>query len=99
MSEYNPLAQYDKIYAPAFEKDGHAQHNLVAEACNGIATERYLTYTSAGKSTSSREVKIERPEWIAKKLRAMACYESQMSLDPRMGCWPHFVRGIQEYYL
>src|ERR1700761_7258541 len=67
----------DGMYAPAFEQDGHPQHNLVAQACDGLpVVERYLTYTTRGKSTSERKVPYE-PAWVALKLRALACYESQ----------------------
>ncbi len=95
------LASYygDAIYAPASETDGHAQHNLVAEACMGLPViENYMTYTTRGKSTSDRPVPILDGSWIALKHKALACYESQMSLDPRMGCAPHFLRDMTEYY-
>jgi LmbE family N-acetylglucosaminyl deacetylase len=89
----------EQVYAPAWEVNGHPQHNLVALACEGLpVVERYLTYTPAGKSTSGRPVPILDGSWIALKHRALACYESQMSLDPRMGCWPHFMRDQTEYY-
>jgi LmbE family N-acetylglucosaminyl deacetylase len=87
------------VYAPAFEEDGHPQHNLVARACDGLTiADRYLTYTAAGKSTGGRVVPILDGSWIALKHRALACYESQLSLDPRVACWPHFTRDMTEYY-
>ncbi len=89
----------EAIYAPAWEPNGHPQHNLVACACDGLpVVERYMTYTPAGKSISNRPVEIKDGSWIALKHRALACYESQMNLDPKMGCWPHFMRDIIEYY-
>lgn len=93
----------DEIFLPAFEENGHPQHNLVARAefKNKLVTvpiQRYLTYTSKGKSVSSNPVKVTDPMWIAKKLQALVCYTSQMSLDPRMGCWPHFLRSQEEFY-
>lgn len=85
------------IYAPADEPNGHPQHNMVSVAAGRDAI-KYLTYTTAGKSTSPREVKIEDPRWIAMKLRALACYESQFL--PAAGCVEHFIgRSLQEYYL
>ena len=88
-----------EVWAPARETDGHPQHNLVAVACDSLPViDRYLTYTGAGKSTSGRPVEILDGEWIAKKLRALSCYRSQMNLDPRMGCVAHFCRGLYEYY-
>ena len=93
----------DEIFLPAFEENGHLQHNLVArvEFKNKLATvpiQRYLTYTSKGKSVSSNPVKVTDPMWIAKKLQALSCYTSQMSLDPHMGCAAHFLRSQEEFY-
>lgn len=88
-----------EIYAPAIEPGGHHQHNLVGQACEGLpVAHRYLTYTPAGKSISAQEVPICDGSWIGLKLRALACYESQHALDPRLGCWPHFLRDQREYY-
>lgn len=87
-----------EIYAPAIEERGHVQHNLVGAAVEGPNVVRYLTYTDQGKSTNGKEVSILSPDWIEKKLRALACYKSQFSLDKRMGCWPHFLREQTEYY-
>jgi LmbE family N-acetylglucosaminyl deacetylase len=93
----------DEIYLPAFEENGHHQHNLVAHvtfprSIGIVPVKRYLTYTTKGKSVSNNPVSIENPIWIAKKLQALACYTSQMNLDPRMGCWPHFLRSQEEFY-
>lgn len=87
-----------EIYAPAIEERGHVQHNLVGAAVEGPNVIRYLTYTDQGKSTNGREVSILSPDWIEKKLLALACYKSQFSLDKRMGCYPHFLRSQYEYY-
>ena len=91
----------EEIFMPAIELGGHRQHNLVARA--GLLRilpkiTRYMTYTDNGKSMSDKPVVVENPMWIAKKLQALACYTSQMSLDPRMGCWPHFLRSQEEFY-
>lgn len=95
LAEYRP----SEVYAPAWETTGHAQHNLIAEVCYGLpVVESYLTYTNSGKSISGRPAPIKQASWIALKLRALACYESQMSLNPIMACWPHFLRGQEEYY-
>jgi LmbE family N-acetylglucosaminyl deacetylase len=89
-----------EIWAPASEVGGHAQHNLVAAACNRFpAAHRYLTYTAAGKSFGLKEVPIQQAYWIPAKLFALASYTSQHSLDPRMGCWPHFIGDQREYVL
>lgn len=83
-------------FLPAFERDGHYHHNTVALARTQAT--RYLTYTTAGKSVSNCRVPIEDPNWIELKLKALSCYKSQFNLDPRMGCWPHFLRDQTEYY-
>ncbi len=89
----------DEVYGPAFEVKGHPQHNFVAGALNGLrGVKRYLTYTAEGKSTSQNEVPICQGDWIGKKLKALSCYTSQFDLDPRMGCYPHFLRDQREYY-
>jgi len=88
----------EKVWAPAIEKDGHVQHNLVgrlvAEAFP--ATQGYLTYTrTGGKSTNGKPVPIE-PGMIQRKLRALACYTSQ--IDIVANCREHFLRDLKEYY-
>ena len=93
--------QPEEIFMPAHELRGHRHHNLVARA--GLLEilpkiTRYMTYTDHGKSVSNKPVIVENPLWIARKLLALACYTSQMSLDPRMGCWPHFLRSQEEFY-
>lgn len=94
-----------RVWCPALEERGHAQHNMVAAACEsvfspGMIQERYLTYTEHGKSVSSRPVSAQtwfRPSWILQKLRAMAAHESQVE-NVELGCWPHFLRPIEEFY-
>lgn len=100
MFRLNEMYKPEMVYAPASELNGHPHHNQIGEQALLFFPHvtHYMTYTPAGKSRSSREVKIEHGSWIGKKLRALACYESQHSLDPRMGCWPHFMRDLTEYY-
>jgi LmbE family N-acetylglucosaminyl deacetylase len=89
----------DAVYAPAFENGGHEQHNLVAQACNALpVVNRYLAYTrTRGKSTSDKPVPYE-PRWPLLKLKALACYESQI-VNPGLGCVEHFIgRSLLEYY-
>lgn len=91
------------VWAPAREPiGGNVDHDLVADVAKtlGVATVRYyLTYSTAGKSIiNGTEVIPQRSEWVLRKLRALACYESQIT-DARLGCWPHFLRSQQEYIL
>lgn len=95
-------SKLETIYYPAFEFNGHVQHNLVSQAgLQGLGGSeihvQYMTYTTQGKSRSDHLVSVEHSSWISKKLRALACYESQFSLDPHMGCWQHFLRDQNEY--
>jgi len=94
----NALELHDEVFLPAIEAHGHPQHNLVAECMRGHQRyhERYLTYTTEGKSTSCTEVPFE-PEWVALKLRALAEFKSQF--QPAAGCVEHFLRGLREYML
>ena len=86
------------VWAPAFHPDGHAQHNAVALAADSAfpgKVTHYLTYTrNGGKQRGGTEIP---PSDIARKLRALACYGSQLEMDPRLGCWPHFMRDLSEY--
>jgi LmbE family N-acetylglucosaminyl deacetylase len=93
----------ETIYYPTFEYQGNVQHNLVSMAAlDGFGGSeihvQYMTYTVRGKSRSNHPVSVQDGRWIGKKLRALACYESQLSLDPRMGCWQHFLRDQEEFY-
>ena len=89
--------QPEAVFAPAWEQDGHPQHNFVGAvsvtAFRNLT--RYLTYTAIGRSTVGREVAFK-PEWVRLKLQALACYKSQF--DFRLGCWPHFLGSQREYY-
>lgn len=93
-----------EVYSPLYEHGGHDQHNLVAQAA-ALAFPRtpgqlYLTYTrNGGKSRNGTEVLPRSGDDIARKLRALACYSSQLQIDPRLGCWPHFVGDLREYVL
>jgi LmbE family N-acetylglucosaminyl deacetylase len=98
-----------EIWAPAYEVGGNRQHNRVATACRDMlshpccaglrqwfpALTCYVTYTSVGKSVGSIRIDPQ-PEWIVRKLRAMACYESQIRIS---NCREHFVRGLEEYHV
>lgn len=84
------------VYAPAVEVDGHEHHNKLGEMAKfvfGNLYRPYMTYTKAGKSIGV-PVPYE-PEWVLLKLKALACYESQIRLP---SCMPHFIRSQEEYY-
>lgn len=73
---------YDLVIAPAFENGGHEQHNMVAalaeETFGSLRLLRYHTYVrGAGKTRSPTEVTFDH-EMAARKLHAMAEYDSQI---------------------
>lgn len=87
--------QPKKVWAPAVEDGGHLQHNLVGRLTRELFPSmiHYMTYTrTAGKS---RGIAVRpAPEMIRRKLRALACYESQITLA---NCREHFLRDLAEY--
>jgi LmbE family N-acetylglucosaminyl deacetylase len=86
----------EAVFAPAYEKGGNELHNLVSRAADqewADILRHYKTYTTAGKSKGFPVPKT--PEWIADKLRALACYSSQIA-EP--STQEHFLRDLYEYY-
>lgn len=83
------------IWAPAYELGGHDQHNLVAQACSGLANHRYTTYTRGNGKTRTVHPVPYTPDMIARKHRALACYTSQIA-NPSTQSW--FTGDIEEYY-
>lgn len=90
----------DAVYIPAFEADGHEQHNHVSLVCTEVFAGRisgcYYTYTRTGGKTV-KGTKVEYNGQMAqKKLQALLCYETQLTIDA-LGCYPHFIRNLEEY--
>jgi LmbE family N-acetylglucosaminyl deacetylase len=86
------------VYVPQWETSGHEQHNVLCSLVTSVwmtgAVIKYTTYTTAGKSVGRREIHPE-PDWAVRKLRALACYRSQITVE---NCREHFMRGLHEYY-
>jgi LmbE family N-acetylglucosaminyl deacetylase len=98
MAEARDGFGWDVVYAPLAEVGGHVHHNRISAIAVDVFGRRvrfYSTYTNLGRSETGRRVEPE-PEWIEAKLRALACYRSQIAI-PDMR--PHFVRGLDEYLL
>jgi LmbE family N-acetylglucosaminyl deacetylase len=104
LSIQHEVDESEHVIAPAWEKGGNEQHNLIAEivtSCQPRSASvppqqrtRYLTYTWAGRSRSENEVEFE-PDWPGRKLRALACYGSQIA-HPATAA--HFLDGgLREY--
>jgi LmbE family N-acetylglucosaminyl deacetylase len=90
------VGQVDMVFAPAVEDGGHVHHNMIGELAAKLFPNvtHYMTYTTAGKSAGV-PVPYE-PEWLALKLKALACYQSQITLASTA---EHFIREQREYYL
>jgi hypothetical protein len=89
------------VWAPAWEPQGHEQHNAVADLAVRVFgadnVTHYLTYKRGhGHSKSEHEVPYE-PEWLAWKFRALACYESQI-IDPDTRPWFQEYLDLREWY-
>lgn len=88
------------VYAPAYAEGGNAQHNLVHDSVlkwfPSANTTYYTTYLKHEKQRSKVGVPIENGDWVARKLNAMACYQSQIRL---LSTQPHFLRDLYEYYV
>jgi hypothetical protein len=72
-----------RVWAPAYEEDGHEQHNVVANVAAAIFCSRvqpYLTYRRGQMRTRGTEVPFE-PPWVWSKMRALCCYRSQIELE------------------
>ena len=91
----------DVIYLPWQEPRSHDQHNLVGHYAEknfakreGVIMKHYTTYSTDGKTVGSHPVHPH-PDHVIRKLRALACYKSQITV---VNCREHFMRGLHEYY-
>lgn len=84
MRVVNDLEQPEIVFAPAVEDGGHEQHSAVGEIAVRVFGNRVLSYCTYRRGSlrtrTEHEVPFE-PEWVALKLRAMACYRSQIGLS------------------
>jgi LmbE family N-acetylglucosaminyl deacetylase len=92
------VTRFEVLIAPAFHEGGHEQHNLAAEACREIAADERLDFTSytraGGRFIGARFE--PRPDEIARKLQALACYKSQIEHTSTRS-W--FTGGLDEYII
>lgn len=99
MRELDEQRHPERVFAPAVELGGHDQHNQVGDLAHAVFGDRvtaYLTYVRGhGRSRSGNEVPFE-PDWPVRKLRALACYRSQI-VEPSTRDW--FLDGtLREWY-
>lgn len=88
---------FEHVFAPAEEVDGHDQHTevgLLAREVFGDLYRPYLTYRRGHGRSVGTEVPFE-PDWPAKKLRALSCYESQIA-ESSTAYW-FLDSGLREY--
>ena len=100
LKELKQCQSFDHVIFPAYEEFGHLQHNVVGTVARqvfaGVNHTQYLTYTrTGGRSRGGVEV-IPTSEMIARKHRALACYESQMEVE---NCRDWFLGDLREYVL
>lgn len=94
------------VIYPAQEEGGNEQHNwistMVEHVIPSVAGDpekrqqriRFTTYTAEGRSRRGTGIAFE-PDWPARKLRALACYGSQIA-HPATAA--HFLDGgLREY--
>jgi LmbE family N-acetylglucosaminyl deacetylase len=93
--------KFDAVYMPMFDPDGHDQHNVVSLAGRFPNTDKYVRYStytrSGGRQRTPNEVLPTSGNMIVRKHRALACYASQIDMDPRLGTWPWFMDSMREY--
>lgn len=89
--------QPEIVLAPMVELGGHIQHNEVGALAEKVFGPRVIEYASyvrgAGRTTTGHPV-VGTPEQIQRKLRALACYRSQIA---EVSCQPWFLDGLTEY--
>lgn len=89
----------DTVYAPAVDPEGHEQHNRIGEMALEVFGEKvipYLTYAPRGqRQTEGREV-VPTAEEIQRKLRALACYRSQIE-HPSTRAWFFELLDLREW--
>lgn len=98
--EYGP-SRVKHVWAPAYAEDGHEDHNLIAMLAREVYGSRvrsYLTYAPRGeRQTNGDEVRPE-PWMIARKLRALSFYVSQIEL-PATRPWFFDLLDLREWVL
>jgi len=97
MVEERDRVNPERVWAPAVEEGGNPHHTTVATIAREVFGDRcrhYLTYTEH-RVHSNGGVAVEfENEWVALKLRAMACYGSQIRLQSTSH---HFQQGVAEW--
>jgi hypothetical protein len=91
-------AEPSLLIHPAYEDEGHAEHNRVAELASELPAPKvaYLTYAPRGVRSHLGQEIIPTPREIALKLRALACFESQIA-NPLTRPWFYDLLDMREW--
>ncbi len=91
----------EHVFAPAIEPEGIPDHNavgLLAQDVFGDRVTHYLTYAPRGqRSRYGVEVPPPTAHEIARKLRALSCYESQIT-NPATRPWFFELLDMREWW-
>ena len=97
--DQRPHSGVTHVIAPAYHPEGHLEHNVAA----GLAADWrvpitfYATYAPRGQRTrTDNEVPYE-PWMVARKLRALSCFESQIEQESTRP-WFTYLLDIREWY-
>jgi LmbE family N-acetylglucosaminyl deacetylase len=74
-----------RVYAPAVHPQGHEQHNRVGELALEVYGDKvipYCTYAPRGQRQIGEIEVIPSADEISRKLRAIACYRTQIENPP-----------------
>lgn len=90
----------ERIIAPAIEDYGHLEHNMVGELAEIVWPDRevirYRTYAPRGTRSHGNPVEPDHPDFIMRKLEAMACYRSQI-LEEATRPWFYQLLDMREW--
>ncbi len=85
ISQFKDRRDYDHFFAPAVEEKGHEQHSLLGEVVADVfgvdRVTHYLTYRRGNMRTTSDYEVLPDPGWVARKMKALSCYESQIERE------------------
>lgn len=101
-SEEIPVREWSQVYAPAWSEDGHEQHTELSDHVRrtfvvGTPVTYYTTYAPRGQRTrTDNEVPYE-PWMVARKLRALSCFVSQIEQESTRP-WFTSLLDLREWY-
>jgi hypothetical protein len=92
--------EFDVVYAPAYHADGHEGHNEVSfgalEEWGRSKVRFYETYAPRGQRTRTETEVPYEPWMVARKLRALSCFESQIEQESTRP-WFTYLLDVREW--